>query len=149
MGPGYAIAPVTRAAPTSRDRIDQLLASGKRDAAVRLFASELRSLVQQQTANPQNLRYYHQQMEQVKTRISDHGMSEEVLKSFSPGDGGNPNKLGEYALVLDLFGRAQAKEIYERILVLRPKDDMARVRMILFFASSPSNAAAIEKQWRN
>ncbi len=109
LGPGYAIAPVTRAAPTSRDRIDQLLASGKRDAAVRLLASELRSLVQQQTANPQNLRYYHQQMEQVKTRISDHGMSEEVLKSFSPGDGGNPNKLGEYALVLDLFGRAASQ----------------------------------------
>ena len=137
-----------RGAPTATDRVTRLVADGKTDAAVRLLAAEVSSLVQQTRSTPQNLSYYRQQFRELQRRIDSFGLADKVLESLAPGETRNVRRIGEYAMACQLFGKDDlARAEYERGLGLRPKDDQLRMQLIMLIGASDPAAAAeqIEK----
>lgn len=130
------------AASTPPDRIAKLVADGKREVAVRLLAGEVTSQVQQVLANMQNARHYGYQFRELRQRIDSLGLGDDVLKSLAAGDSKNPRRVLEYAMALQLFDAPdKARAQYERVLELRPKDDAARMYLILLMGNSDAAAA--------
>jgi tetratricopeptide (TPR) repeat protein len=133
------------ASPTPKDRIDKLIAAGNRDAAVRQLASDVKTLGQSQLANVGNIQYFRYQMRELKKRIADYGMTDDVKKQFEPGDTNNPTRLNECAMAMEMFDQGEgAQKIYERILAQRPKDDVARVRLLEIMLTTKADDAAFE-----
>ncbi|MCC6493183.1 MAG: tetratricopeptide repeat protein [Pirellulales bacterium] len=132
------------ASPGAQDRIAKLVAEGKRDAAVKLLAAEVLGQVRQVLANPQNGSYMRYQFRQVKQRTSALGLADELMKSLDPGDSENPQRLSEYAVVCEMFDKPDvARQAYERLIAKRPKDDAARVRLVMLMG--PEEVAAAQQ----
>lgn len=133
------------AAPTPKERIDRLVASDKRDAAVRLLANEVRKVGQMPLFSASNIQAYRQAMRELKKQIANYGLADDVLSQFPAGEGANATRLCEYALACELLDREQeSQKAYRRLLVLRPTDDASRVRLLMLMVASDGNADAIE-----
>ena len=128
---------------TSTDQIAKLIEQGKRDVAARQLAGEVSAQVRQMLSNYQNMSYYNQMFRQVRQRVDAHGLSDDVLKAMDPGDSKNVQKLVEYAMACKSFSRPQtARTAFERVLEIRPKEDMARMQLILMLSPDDPQAAA-------
>ena len=128
--------PVATAAPTSKDRIDKLLAAGKRDTAAQLLAGEVKAIVAQMIAAPNNAQQYRNQMRELRERLTAIGMTDDVMKTFDAGAANNAARLREHAMVCELFDRKdEARKTYERVLADHAKDDMARMRLLMLTES--------------
>lgn len=133
---------------TPPDRIAKLMADGKRDVAIRLLAGELTGQVQQMLANVQNARSYRYRFRELKQRIDSLGLASEVLASLEDKDAKNPRRLLEYGMACELFDlKDKARAQYERVLELRPRDDAARMQLIMLLGlSEPASAHEHIKQ---
>ncbi len=71
------------------------------------------------------------------------------MKQLTPHDDNSPSKLSEYAQACDILGRRdEARKAYQRVLAVRPKDDAARVRLLLLLTEKDNALEAIEKNMR-
>jgi tetratricopeptide (TPR) repeat protein len=132
-----------RVATTPPDRVAKLIADGKTDVAVRLLSNEVTAQVRQALASGQSSRFYGYQIRQVKQRLDSWGLTDEVLKSLDPGDTRNPARISEYAMACRMFdNNAEARKQFERVLALRPRDDAARMQLILLVGADDSQTAA-------
>lgn len=130
-------------ATSSMDRLRKLIDQGKRDTAARLLAGEVTGRTRQALANPQSPRAYSYQFRELRRRVESLRMVDDVLKSLDPGDSRNFRRISEYAMACHLFGKdAEARKQYERVVELRPRDDMSRMQLILAIGSSEPAAAA-------
>ncbi len=128
---------------TSKDQIAKLVEQGKRDVAARQLAGEVSAQVRQMLSNYQNMSHYNQMFRQVRQRVDSHGLSDDVLKAMDPGDSKNVQKIIDYAMACKSFGRPQtARTAFERVLEIRPKEDMARMQLILMLSPDDPQAAA-------
>jgi tetratricopeptide (TPR) repeat protein len=128
---------------TSSDQIAKLVEQGKRDMAARQLAGEVSAQVRQMLSNMQNMSYYNQMFRQVRQRVDAHGLCDDVLKAMDPGDSKNVQKIIEYAMACKSFGRPRtARTAFEHALEIRPKEDMARMQLILLIEPDDPQAAA-------
>ncbi|MCC7086295.1 MAG: hypothetical protein IT427_14930 [Pirellulales bacterium] len=132
------------ASRTGSDQIAKLIGQGKRDAAARQLANDVTAQVRQLLANPQNASYYRRQMfRQVRQQIDGNGLTDDVLKLLDPGDSKNVQKFVDYGIACDLLGRPQAaRTALEQAVTLRPKDDAARMQLILLITTEDPPSAA-------
>ncbi|MEN6558807.1 MAG: tetratricopeptide repeat protein, partial [Thermoguttaceae bacterium] len=143
FSPSPYAAPMT---PTNQERLEKMVAAGNRQSAVRLLVNELRSLVMQVAANPGNRSWLRNQAREMKKRMNHLGLTDEVMQQFTPDQDASPARLNECATALVMFDRtSEARTLYERVLAKRPKDDNARVALLLMSARSDSRSADIEK----
>ena len=128
---------------TPADQIAKLIEQGKREVAARQQAGEVSAQIAQVLSNPQNMSYYHQMFRQVREKIDANGLADDVLKSMNPGDSKNVQKLTEYAMACELFDKQkEARAAFEHVLEIRPKEDMARMQLILLLSVDDQEAAA-------
>jgi tetratricopeptide (TPR) repeat protein len=139
---------INPAVTTPTDRIDKLMELGKRDAAVKQFVAEVKTLQQQMLANPGNAQYCRSQAKELKKRIAGYDMTEDVIKQFAPGESNNATRLNEIAFVYEVFDKEQeAQKLYERILEQHPKDDTARARLLMILLKSEKNMPAFDEHF--
>ena len=132
--------------PVSDDGIRKMLVAGKRDAAIRQLAGEGKMHAQELLGNGGYSGGDRQKGRTWERRVRKLGMADDVVKYFTPNGGSNLIRWIEYAAVCEIFGRnADARNAYERILAKRPKDDLARVRLI-FLTPRDADRVAIDKQ---
>lgn len=124
------------------DRVTKLIADGKRDAAAKLLAAEVVAQARQMLSNPGNASFMRHQFRQLKTRVSTLGMTDEVLKSITPGENSTSQRGIEYAAACEMFDRPkEARAMYESLLEKKPKDDAVRMRLVTLLAAEDPKLA--------
>jgi hypothetical protein len=133
----------TVGARSNPDQIAKLMEQGKRDAAAKQLAGEVTAQVRQQLSNPNNSSYYRYQARELRRKVDGHGLADDVLKVLEPGDSKNAQKITEYAMACQMFGRTKpAREALEKVLAERPKEDAARMQLIVLLAPDDPQTAA-------
>lgn len=124
------------------DRVTKLVADGKRDAAAKLLSAEILAQARQILSNPGNASFMRHQFRQLKTRVSTLGMTDDVLKSMTPGENATSQRGIEYAVACEMFDRPkEARAMYEKLLEKKPKDDAVRMRLVTLLAAEDPKLA--------
>jgi len=123
------------------NRVDQLVAKGKRDEALRELSRELKSMAKSWLSGNDALRY--QAREWVET-VNRHGFAPQLTDSLDPGPEASPDATAQWAAALDIMGEPRkAANLYQKALAAKPKD--AGIRKCLLLASiadDPEKAVA-------
>ena len=122
-------------------RVDQLVAKGKREDALRELSRELKSMAKSWLSGNDTLRY--QAREWVET-VNRHGFAPQLIDSLDPGPEASPDATAQWAAALDIMGEPRkAANFYEKALAAKPRD--AGIRKCLLLASiadDPEKAVA-------
>ncbi len=125
-------------------RIDQLVAKGKRDDALRDLTRELKSMSKAWLAGNDSLRY--QAREWVEA-VNRHGFAQALTTALNPGDNQSPDATAQFAAALDIMGEPRkALALYRKALEKKPKDAGLRKCLIMAaLADDPEKAVDILK----
>jgi tetratricopeptide (TPR) repeat protein len=122
-------------------RVDQLVAKGKRDDALRELTRELRNMAKAWLSGNDALRY--QAREWVEA-VNRHGFAPQLTTNLDPGPEASPDATAQWAAALDIMGEPRkAANLYQKALAAKPKD--AGIRKCLLLASiadDPEKAVA-------
>lgn len=131
-----------RAGSVATDRVTKLMKAGKRDAAVRLLASEVTNHARQLLSSPGNASYYKQQFSRSMSSMYSLNLDEEVFEHLDSGKSRNTQRVAEFAAVCELFDKPEAaRAAYERLLAARPRDEQTRMRLAVLLAKTDLSAA--------
>jgi hypothetical protein len=125
-------------------RIDQLVAKGKREDALRDLTRELKSMSKAWLAGNDSLRY--QAREWVEA-VNRHGFAQALTAALNPGDNPSPDATAQFAAALDIMGEPRkALALYRKALEKKPKDAGLRKCLIMAaLADDPEKAVDILK----
>ena len=110
----------------SRDRIQQLIDSGKRDSALRETINQIKSLsLQALSGQNSNWRYYSRDL---LRSIENHQMADELLAAFEKESTKSTSKLLEYAVAaLIINDEKRAIEVFQKVVTAQPHASVARI----------------------
>ena len=119
---------------TPKSRIEALVDAGKTDAASRLLAQEFRSLVQPAL----NFNTYFQneyEIDRFADKLKELGLRKELINHFEPGESTSKRKLLTHAMANELLLNEKTSiKHYKSLLETHPKEDVARLRLLLLQA---------------
>lgn len=141
-GAGISLRMINSGGRTSR--IDQLVAKGKREDALRDLTRELKSMSKAWLAGNDSLRY--QAREWVEA-VNRHGFAQPLTAALNPGDNPSPDATAQFAAALDIMGEPRkALALYRKALEKKPKDAGLRKCLIMSaLADDPEKAVEILK----
>ena len=117
-----------------KSRIKALVDAGKTDAACRLLAQEFRSLVQPRL----NFNTFFQneyEIDRFADKLKELGLRQELINHFEPGKSTSKRKLLTHAMAIELLlNEKKSVKCYKSLLETHPKEDVARLRLLLLQA---------------
>ena len=119
---------------TPKSRIESLVDAGKTDAASRLLAQEFRSLVQP-TLNFNTYFQNEYEIDRFADKLKELGLRKELINHFEPGESTSKRKLLTHAMANELLSNEKKSiKYYKSLLETHPKEDVARLRLLLLQA---------------
>ena len=129
-GMSYMSNPYGRSSGSSTERLRDLVAEGKTDAAVRLLQTELTSLATQAVSLDYQM-YIDDELKQFETTVGALKLEKELLEKLNPGETTAARKWIAYGLAQELFGENEtAIATYRRALRGRSNEEGTRLRII-------------------
>jgi tetratricopeptide (TPR) repeat protein len=114
-----------------KSRIAELADAGKSDAASRLLVQEFRSIARNMLDfnAMQNSSY---ELREFKSKLNDMELKKEFLEQLDPKESTTARKISIWAVALETFGeKEKAKQAYAKLLESNPKEDEARLRLLM------------------
>lgn len=117
----------------SISRLDKLLSQGDEEGALRAAQQELRSLHAQYWRNSQS--YAEQEARQLLEKLTFTDARKRLLEALTPAEGSSESRLLEGAEMFTVLGETgRARALYEQVLQRNPKQDAARLQLLLIHA---------------
>ena len=125
-----------------KERIKELVDSGKLDAATRLLVQEFRGHARQ-SLDLDMMDNSDYEIRELGSKIKSLGLLDEFFKQLEPGESVSSSKLSTYAVAQEYLGDEQtAIEVYRKILQNNQKQDGVRIRLLLL--ESPTREDAFQ-----
>ncbi len=120
-------------------KIGQMMKRGKRDAAIRTAAKQLKPIVAGILG--QGASYNDYEFKELRKVIDASSLKDEILKEAAPSKGAGLVERVQYGALCEMLGvEEEAVKVYQTVLQERPNDDNLRIRLIQLLASKDREA---------
>ncbi len=114
-------------------KIDQMMKRGKRDAAIRTAAKQLKPIAAGILG--QGASYNDYEIKELRKVIDASSMKEEIMKEAIPAKDAGLVERVQYGALCEILGvDVEAVKVYQAVLQERPNDDNLRIRLIQLLA---------------
>ena len=130
--------------PSSGNRIEKLMAKGKKTEALRLLEGDLRRFATQGLA-PQSAFNSNWEIREWSQLVAETGLRKELVEKIQTGETSNARRLAQYAFGLEILGEEdKAIDTYRKALALRERDDGVRLRLLRLLMAKEESAESME-----